>query len=115
MKKLTAPEFWSNKPEWFKNNEWMIQNQEHLFVKRLGNTIYQLQSDKKIKRPDQKPMEAVQSCFMGDIAANGTKFQFNETIKQLNTLTGDDLIKAKEMMDCFKNDFKDYLPFLEQS
>lgn len=57
-------------------------------------------------------MEATQACLMGDIASEGTKFQYKETLKELNTLHGKDRVNADKVMNEFKKDFKEYLTFL---
>ena len=104
----------SDRPDWFKSNSWLVQNQKTSFVLRLSNVIHQLQADRGIKKPDDEPMDATRGCFMGEIAVEGTLFQYKHMIIELNKLTGDDALRAKEAMESFENDFKDYLPFLRQ-
>ena len=109
-----APSHWSDMPEWFVNNQWLIENQEHVFVKRLSNTTHMISSDKNIGSFDDKPMQATQRCLMGDIASDGTKFQYKETLKELNVLTGTDRTEADKAMEEFNKEFEEYLPFLSQ-
>lgn len=112
--KKAVPAYWAGKPDWFKNNDWLIENQEHLFVKRLGNTIGQISMDKNIKSPKEKPMEATKGCLMGDIASDGTRFQYKETLRELAMLTGADRTEGDKVMEEFNKEFAEYLPFLTQ-
>ncbi len=111
-KKRTVPGYWTGLPDWFIGNDWLIENQEHLFVRRLGNTISQINQDKNIISDQEKPMQATMNCLMGDIASSGTKFQYQETLKELNALTGNDRVEANKIMEEFKKNFEEYLPFL---
>ena len=108
------PSYWKDKPEWFKENGWLIENQDQLFVKRLGNAMSQIQMDINIQASGDAPMSATKSCFMGDESAEATRFQYAEATKQIETFTGDDLENAEKVMGKFKEAFKDYLPFLEK-
>ena len=111
--KKEIPTHWNDKPEWFKENDWLIENQEHKFVKRLGNVIHGIQMDINIKGPNDEPMDATKACFMGDEAADANKFQYSEALREMNTLTGDDLQKAEKVLSEFKTEFEVYLPTLE--
>ena len=108
-----APEYWAKLPQWFKENNWLIQNQEHLFVRRIGNALAQIMGDISVKRKGDAPMDATRSFLSGDDAANATKFQYAEALKEMKTLTGGDLKKAQEVLQKFKDEFSEYMPHLE--
>lgn len=110
--KKEIPSYWKDKPEWFRSNEWLIENQEHVFVKRLGNVIHGIQMDMNIKKKDDTPMKATADCLMGDIAVNAQKFQFKEALKEMKTLTGDDFKQAEMVLEKFNKEFVEYLPSL---
>ena len=112
MAKVVIPKWWSNLPEWFKKNDWLVQNQDTLFVKRLLNVISDIQTDKTIKSPSDKPMKATRKCLMGNISIDATKFQYSEALKQLESLSTSDRNFADEVMEKFKIENQDYLPFI---
>ena len=108
-----APEHWSKMPIWFKENEWLIENQEHIFVQRLCGTIAQIKGDMSERGLSDKPMDATKRFLGGEEATEATQFQYSETIKEVNKLVGVELKKAEELLLKFKEEFSEYIPFLE--
>jgi len=101
----------ANLPSWF-NESWLGENKENIFVKRLRNTVSAIEMDKNIGGPNKKPMQATRECLMGDVAADATKFQYAEALKELEKLTGDDKIAATEAVERVKAEYADYMNFL---
>lgn len=101
----------ANVPNWF-NESWLDANKESIFVKRLRNTVYAIEMDKNISGKNKKPMQATIECLMGDVAADATKFQYAEALKEMEKLTGDDKIAAADAVERVKAEYAEYMDFL---
>lgn len=103
----------STLPSWMEEG-WLSKNTHLTFVKRMRNTSSQIECDKAIKKPHQKPMGATRECLFGDESVEATCFQWNETKRELAIIPENEYSHASAALELFKTEYAEYIAVLEK-
>lgn len=107
MKKI-APASWYTMPNWFSENQWLIENQEHRFVKSLANLIIEIHVNMKMRKPSFLKSKNGSKPYLHVL-----KSYFEEALKSSQSFTGNDYEVAKEVIAKVKANFDNHMPFLK--
>ncbi|MEO5645938.1 MAG: hypothetical protein ABIO57_02615 [Candidatus Paceibacterota bacterium] len=109
-----APARWAHLPTWFKESEWLLVNQNSQLVTKLEAAISQIDTDQAMRKPHPHfaPMEATLNSDAGSIGVNATKRAYTLVIKEVDAYEGMDAAHAQTVLKMFKEEYKEYIPYL---